>query len=61
MEYRDWSAEVKSIIDDFKKDNNITDPLDGDEVDGLTEILKAEINLNEGNITRDEYLTIIGK
>jgi hypothetical protein len=61
MKYRECSAEIKSIIDDFKKDNNITEPLNGNEVDGLTEILKAEINLIEGNIIRNEYLAITKK
>jgi hypothetical protein len=36
------------------------EPLDGDSVDALTEILKAKINLHEGNITEQEYEELLG-
>ena len=31
------------------------EPLDGDSVDNLIEILRAKINFHEGNITEEEY------
>lgn len=34
-------------------------PLDGDEVDNLVKILKAKIDLHEGNITAEEYNEIL--
>jgi hypothetical protein len=37
----------------------IDDPLDGDKVDDLCELLKIEINLHEGNITDKEYKKLI--
>ncbi len=36
------------------------EPLDGDGVDDLVEILRAKINLHEGNITQEEYDEILG-
>jgi len=53
-----WIEQLQPIIDEFKDGN--PDPLDGDEVDRLTEIIKASINLNEGNITETEYNEILG-
>ena len=31
-------------------------PMDGDEVDDLCELIKLEMNFNQGNITHQEYL-----
>lgn len=36
------------------------EPLDGDAVEDLVGILKAKINLFEGNITQEEYNKILG-
>ena len=49
---------IYKLIEEYKDGNN--EPLDGDEVDRLCEIIKAEINLNEGNITQEEYDNILG-
>lgn len=53
-----WIDYLQFIIDDYKDGDN--EPLDGDEVDDLVSIIKAKINLNEGNITEDEYNEILG-
>lgn len=53
-----WIDYLQFIIDDYKDGD--TEPLDGDEVDDLVSIIKAKINLNEGNITEDEYNEILG-
>lgn len=49
-----WQDELQKIIDDWKEGSK--DPLDGDEVDALVEIIRKKINYMEGNITKDEYL-----
>ena len=49
-----WFNELQSVITKYKEDSE--DPLDGDEVDNLVNILKSKINYMEGNITEDEYL-----
>jgi len=43
--------------DDYEEDNI---SLGGDEVDDLICILRAKINLHEGNITQEEYDEILG-
>lgn len=43
---------LRDIIIEFRGSD---EPLDGDGVDELIEILRAKINLHEGNITEDEY------
>jgi hypothetical protein len=53
-----WLTFLMPIIEEYK-DGNI-EPLDGDGVDRLCEIIKAKINLQEGNITRQEYEDILG-
>ena len=45
--------ELIDIIKLYKDGNE--DALDGDEVDKLTEHLRNQINLIEGNITNDEF------
>jgi len=45
--------ELYKIIEFYKDGSD--EPLDGDEVDRLTEILRTKINLIEGNITDEEY------
>ena len=49
---------IYKLIEEYKGGTN--EPLDGDEVDRLCEIIKAKINLNEGNITEEEYNIILG-
>lgn len=41
---------VKEISEKFKDE-----PLDADEVDLIAQRFRAELDLNQGNITRDEY------
>lgn len=48
---------IYKLIEEYK--DGTTEPLDGDEVDRLCEIIKAKINLSEGNITEEEYNTIL--
>ena len=52
-----WVELLQPIIDDFKDISfgEPDEPLDGDGVDSLVEIIKAKINLMQGNITEDEY------
>ena len=50
---------IEQLINQYKGVDN--EPLDGDEVDDLCEIIKAKINLNEGNITNREYARLLEK
>jgi len=54
LKHLDWSEHLSAILSDYKE-NLIDEALDGDEVDNLTEIIRAKLNLLEGNITHDEY------
>lgn len=49
-----FGDELRTIINRYK--DGIDEALDGDAVDDLTEILRAQMNLMEGNITEEEYL-----
>jgi hypothetical protein len=51
-----WIDQLQPIINEYKlyKHKN-SEPLDGDDVDVLCDLIKAEINLNEGNIVNEEY------
>jgi hypothetical protein len=53
-----WIEQLLPIIEEYKDGND--EPLDGDEVDNLVKIIKAKINLQEGNITEEEYNEILG-
>ncbi len=53
-----WINQLIPIINEYKDGND--EPLDGDDVDDLCKIIKAEINLQEGNITDEEYDRILG-
>ena len=60
-----WIEQLLPIIEEYRgaavsfaSDEN--EPLDGDEVDDLCKIIKAKINLHEGNITQKEYDEILG-
>jgi uncharacterized membrane protein len=48
-----WIEQLQPIIEEYKDGSD--EPLDGDEVDRLIDIIKAKINLHEGNITEEEY------
>lgn len=45
---------LEEIINEYK-DGSSDEPLDSDEVEHLVEIIKAKIDLNEGNLTEYEY------
>ncbi len=49
-----WDNELNTILADYKDGDE--EPLDGDAVDRLTEIIRAKLNFIEGNCTYDEYL-----
>ena len=51
-----FNEQLQSIIAEYKE--GYTDALNGDEVDVLIEHLRNEINLNEGNITEEEYVKL---
>jgi len=53
MKKMNFFDELIDIIKLYKDGNE--DALDGDEVDKLTEHLRNQINLIEGNITNDEF------
>ena len=50
---KSWIEQLIPIIDEYKGGND--EPLDGDDVDRLVEIIKAKVNFHEGNITEEEY------
>lgn len=52
-----WIEQLIPIIQEYKAGD--VEPLDGDEVDRLVNVLRAKINLHEGNITEDEYNKIL--
>lgn len=47
-----WITQLEPIILEFRDGE---EPLDSDEVERLIDILRAKINLHEGNITEEEY------
>jgi len=49
---------LREIIVEYKEGSE-NEPLDGDAVDRVCEIIKAKINLHEGNITPKEYTEIL--
>ena len=53
-----WIEQLMPIIEEYRDGSN--EPLDGDAVDDLVKIIKAKINLQEGNITEEEYNEILG-
>lgn len=55
-DYRAFDAPIHTIIKEYKDGSG--EPLDGDEVDRLVEHLRNKINLQEGNITDEEYLEL---
>ncbi len=55
---KNWIEQLLPIIEEYKDGNY--EPLDGDDVYNLCHIIKAKINLHEGNITEEEYSKILG-
>ena len=52
-----YMEQLLPIIEEYRDGD---EPLDGDEVDRLCDVIKAKINLHEGNITEHEYDEILG-
>lgn len=50
-----WIEQLQPIIDEYGEG----EPLDEDDVDRLIEIIRAKINFNQGNITEDEYNSLL--
>ena len=55
---KNWIEQLLPIIEEYKSGSD--EPLDGDDVDDLLKIIKAKINLQEGNITEQEYNELLG-
>jgi len=55
---KNWITQLAPIIKEYK-DGNVDEPLDGDSVDDLCKIIKAKINLQEGNISESDYNKIL--
>jgi len=53
---QNWIEQLEPIILEFRDGS---EPLDGDEVGRLVDIIRAKINLHEGNITEEEYQCIM--
>jgi len=53
-----WIDFLVPIINEYKE-GSLDEPLDGDGVDDLCRIIKAKINLHEGNLTNSEYDQIL--
>lgn len=51
----EFEKELIKILDIYSEGDWETEPLDGDEVDRLTEHLRNRLNLLNGNITKEEY------
>jgi hypothetical protein len=54
-----WIEYLEPIITEYCKNRKDDEALDGDEVDNLVDIIRAEINLNQRNITELEYNVIM--
>lgn len=52
-----WIAQLLPIRNEYMDGND--EPMDGDDVDDLVKIIRAKLNLQEGNITEHEYNKII--
>ena len=57
---QEYDKALYDILDTYTENSWGDEPLDGDEVDRLTEILRAKLNLINGNITQEEYNKILG-
>ena len=52
---QEYDEALYEILDEYTNKNWENETLDGDEVDRLTEFLRAKLNLINGNITQEEY------
>lgn len=57
---QEYNKALYDILDTYTENSWEDEPLDGDEVDRLTEFLRAKLNLINGNITQEEYNKILG-
>ena len=57
---QEYDKALYDILDTYTENSWEDEPLDGDEVDRLTEVLRAKLNLINGNITQEEYNKILG-
>jgi hypothetical protein len=57
FKYFDYIDDIARIVADWKEQNGFgqDDPMDGDDVDTLVDLIRDEINLLEGNMTLEEY------
>ena len=53
---QNWIKQLEPIILEFR---DCSEPLDSDEVERLVDIIRAKINLHEGNITEEKYQCIM--
>jgi hypothetical protein len=53
-----WTEQLIPIIEEYK--DGVFENLDVNDVDNLCVIIKAKINLLEGNITENQYNEILG-
>lgn len=58
MKNLEFYEELEVILDKYTENGWMNDALDGDDVDRLTEHVRNQLNLMNGNITNDEYLTL---
>ena len=53
-----WIEQLLPIRNEFMN-GSVDEPMDGDDVDDLVKIIRAKLNLQEGNITEHEYNKIL--
>jgi len=54
---KNWITQLLPIRNEYMEGN--PEPMDGDDVEDLIKIIRAKLNLNEGNITPEEYENIL--
>lgn len=54
---KNWIEQLMPIRNEYMENN--PEPMDGDDVEDLIKIIRAKINLNEGNIDEKEYNLIL--
>ena len=59
IDNQEYNALLYKILDIYTENSWEDEPLDTDEVEKLSEILKAKLNLINGNITQEEYNNIL--
>lgn len=50
-----FGEELQKILNIYTDNEWTSEPLDGDEVDNLVEHIRNQLNLLNGNITKQEY------